>query len=187
MENSPITLVTVSLFYTVNEPTGCAMSCIPRTIVIFISVLLLSACSSSKHSTATSTVPNSDQSIFIKESNYIYKQPFDTWKGTPYKYGGNTKYGVDCSAFVQIVYLETENITLPRTTSEQSKFGEEIRLSQAKSGDLVFFKTTYKDKHVGIYLDDQHFMHASTSKGVIISRLNNPYWASVFWQVRRVN
>ncbi|MDB1123932.1 C40 family peptidase [Vibrio algarum] len=159
----------------------------PRAIIILISAFLFSACSSHKQSNAPSTLANSAQSIFIKESNSIYKQPFDTWQGTPYKYGGDSKNGVDCSAFVQRIYLETENRYLPRTTYEQSKLGTKIKLSQAKSGDLVFFKTTHKDRHVGIYLDDQHFMHASTSKGVIISRLNNPYWASVFWQVRRVN
>lgn len=153
------------------------------TIIVTVLGFLLVACSSKKQNTELS---NLAQSAFSKESNIIYKQPYDTWQGTPYKYGGTNKNGIDCSAFVQAIYLEAESQYLPRTTYEQSKLGVEIKLHQAQSGDLVFFKTGRKIRHVGIYLGDSKFMHASTSKGVIISRLNNPYWASVFWQVRRI-
>lgn len=112
---------------------------------------------------------------------------YNKWKGTPYSFGGSNKKGVDCSAFVQLVFLEAQQRALPRTTRAQSKLGEEIAIENIKSGDLVFFKTAYKQRHVGIYLDDKLFMHASTSKGVTISRLDNPYWASVFWQARRID
>ncbi|WED28208.1 NlpC/P60 family protein [Vibrio sp. DW001] len=156
---------------------------IQSTITIIVFGFLLTACASKNQSTKLS---NSAQSVFIEESNVIYKQSYNTWQGTPYKYGGTNKNGIDCSAFVQAIYLESENQYLPRTTYEQSKLGVEIKLGQAQSGDLVFFKTGRKERHVGIYLGDNKFMHASTSKGVIISRLNNPYWASVFWQVRRI-
>jgi cell wall-associated NlpC family hydrolase len=159
------------------------MRSIQSTIILIMFGFLLTACSSKKQGTELS---NSAQSVFLEESNVIYKQPYNTWQGTPYKYGGTNKNGIDCSAFVQAIYLEAGNQYLPRTTYEQSKLGVEIKLGQAQSGDLVFFKTGRKDRHVGIYLSDNKFMHASTSKGVIISRLNNPYWASVFWQVRRI-
>ncbi|TKG10403.1 C40 family peptidase, partial [Vibrio lentus] len=75
---------------------------------------------------------------------------------------------------------------LPRTTKDQSQQGKEIAYEQAISGDLVFFKTSPKVRHVGVYLGNKQFLHASTSKGVIISRLDNPYWASKFWHFRRI-
>ncbi|MFC1235554.1 NlpC/P60 family protein [Vibrio sp. F74] len=159
------------------------MRSIQSAVILIVFGFLLTACSSKKQSTELS---NSAQSVFLEDSNVIYKQPYNTWQGTPYKYGGTNKNGIDCSAFVQAIYLEAENQHLPRTTYAQSKLGVEIKLGKAQSGDLVFFKTGRKDRHVGIYLGDNKFMHASTSKGVIISRLNNPYWASVFWQVRRI-
>jgi len=154
-----------------------------------ILILLIFGCSSNRSSTSISSdkVKKSAQLVFKNSHNSLYLKPYNFWKGTPYKYGGDDKDGIDCSAFVQAVFLEAQNKILPRTTYEQSKLGIKIQLSDAKSGDLVFFKTTSKDKHVGIYLEDQKFMHSSTSKGVVISRLNNPYWASVFWQVRRFN
>ncbi|PWI34714.1 hydrolase [Vibrio albus] len=114
-------------------------------------------------------------------------EQYNKWKGTPYSFGGTEKSGIDCSAFVQVVFSEAQRMTLPRTTKAQSKLGYSISLDNIKSGDLVFFKTSYKQRHVGIYIDNQLFMHASTSKGVTISRLDNPYWASVFWQARRLH
>lgn len=125
-------------------------------------------------------------SAINSDENQLFKEEFSKWQGTPYKYGGNGLNGVDCSAFVKSVIYSSHQLQLPRTTEKQVLVGKKIELSEAKSGDLLFFKTTKKDKHVGIYLGYQQFMHASTSKGVIISRLNNPYWASVFWQARRI-
>ncbi len=112
---------------------------------------------------------------------------YNQWQGVPYRFGGNDKGGIDCSAFVQIAYREAWRISLPRTTAAQSKIGENVDYSAAKYGDLVFFKTSQTSNHVGVYLGNQRFMHASTSKGVIISRLDNPYWASTFWQFRRID
>ncbi|MGF1844228.1 NlpC/P60 family protein [Vibrio clamense] len=119
--------------------------------------------------------------------NHLLMVQFNKWSGTPYRLGGNSLNGVDCSAFVQEVYRSALGLALPRTTALQSERGRSIEYQQVKTGDLVFFKTSYKTRHVGIYLDNNRFMHASTSKGVIISRLDNPYWASAFWQIRRVN
>ena len=92
-------------------------------------------------------------------------------KGVRYKYGGNSKNGIDCSAFIQRAYNTSYNIKIPRTTKYQSKIGREIRKNQLKTGDLVFFKTGYNTRHVGIYTNNGKFMHASTKKGVIISTL----------------
>ncbi len=123
--------------------------------------------------------------IIAREESFfsIYNQ----WQGVPYRLGGNTMDGIDCSAFVQIAYRDAWQLPLPRTTKSQSKVGENVKYDAAKYGDLVFFKTTKTTNHVGVYLGNLRFMHASTSQGVIISRLDNPYWASKFWQFRRVD
>ncbi|WP_434361686.1 NlpC/P60 family protein [Parasalinivibrio latis] len=110
---------------------------------------------------------------------------FAEWKGTPYLYGGNSKSGIDCSAFTQHAFEQLYSLRLPRTTKAQAKAGKQVSLSEKQNGDLVFFKTGKKVYHVGVYVGDNHFMHASTSKGVILSRLDNPYWTRTFWQVRR--
>lgn len=114
--------------------------------------------------------------------NHQYK----TWKGVKYKYGGTTKRGVDCSAFVQRAFKDNLNIKIPRTTKLQSKVGYEVPMQDIELGDLVFFKTGYKTRHVGIYLGEGKFLHASTKRGVTISRLDNPYYSKHFWKIQRV-
>ncbi|MGL5110499.1 MAG: NlpC/P60 family protein [Vibrio ordalii] len=111
---------------------------------------------------------------------------FQRWQGVPYRLGGETLNGVDCSAFVQIAFKDAWQIPLPRTTRSQSQTGFEVNYQNAQRGDLVFFRTSRTSNHVGVYLGDKKFMHASTSKGVMISRMDNPYWASKFWQFRRI-
>lgn len=94
-------------------------------------------------------------------------------KGVPYRLGGNNYNGIDCSAFVQVAYRDVLNIHLPRTTLAQVSIGNELSYEQVQVGDLAFFKTSRKVRHVGVYIGNKQFMHASTSKGVIISRLDN--------------
>ncbi|BBB31090.1 NlpC/P60 family protein [Neptunomonas japonica] len=107
------------------------------------------------------------------------------WNGTPYKYGGNSRRGIDCSAFVARTYKDVFDLYLPRTTRAQAVVGEEISRRSARPGDLVLFKTGLFDRHVGIYLGNQYFMHASASKGVTQSRLDNPYWNDKYWKIVR--
>ncbi|CAH0525893.1 hypothetical protein VHP8226_01387 [Vibrio hippocampi] len=146
-----------------------------------LTIAALSGCAQSptSQSTGGDYLAHPDNQRFITQ--------YDKWQGTPYRLGGNSLYGIDCSAFVQTVYQDAYGLALPRTTAYQSKVGTKVAYQEAKSGDLVFFKTGRKTRHVGIYLGSNAFMHASTSKGVIISRLDNPYWASVFWHFRTVN
>ncbi|WP_246841202.1 NlpC/P60 family protein [Hahella sp. CCB-MM4] len=100
--------------------------------------------------------------------------------------GGLNKSGVDCSGFVYITYREVFGMTLPRSTRGLSNIGSGVSLSQVAPGDLVFFKTGTKQKHVGIYLGKGDFVHASTSKGVIISNIHTPYWTDAYRESRRV-
>jgi len=150
---------------------------------LIISVLL-SACSSGPEPSEQVQVTTPTNQLL--DNNPDLFQFYTEWHGTPYRLGGTQKSGIDCSAFVQKAFVEAYQLSLPRTTRQQSKQGVELNWTDAKQGDLVFFKTRRTTYHVGIYLGNKQFMHASTSKGVIISRIDNPYWASKFWQVRRV-
>lgn len=103
----------------------------------------------------------------------------DSWWGTPYRYGGDSRSGIDCSAFVQILYASVFGISsLPRTAEEQYKDSKKIRhMARLKEGDLVFFKIhSRRVSHVGIYLKNHKFVHASFTSGVMISDLTDKYW-----------
>ncbi len=108
--------------------------------------------------------------------------------GLPYKYGGNTKNGIDCSAFTQTVYRDVFNIKLERAARLQYKQGEVIEKGdELKYGDLVFFNTRKRVKpgHVGIYIGDNLFAHASSTKGVTISAIDYDYYSRTFMGARR--
>lgn len=107
------------------------------------------------------------------------------WAGTPYRLGGTSEIGIDCSALVRNVYRDTFNIDLPRSTRGQVHEGRPIDRQELQAGDLVFFDPPGRYNHVGIYVGEGYFLHASTSKGVIISSLDNSYWRRYYWQARR--
>lgn len=111
---------------------------------------------------------------------------FQKYKGTPYKYGGTTATGFDCSGFVNKVYLNAFRIELPRMTKDIAKYGYKVKESKLKVGDLVFFRPSRKYRHVGIYVGNGEFIHSSTSKGVIKSRLDNVYWSRKYSFARRI-
>ncbi|WP_232226073.1 C40 family peptidase [Salinisphaera hydrothermalis] len=113
-------------------------------------------------------------------------QVYERWAGTPYRYGGQSRNGVDCSSFVRQTVDTVESYELPRTTVEQAQVGMSIPRQDLEAGDLVFFKTGALSHHVGIYLGRGRFMHASSSQGVTISRLDNIYWRHHYWQARRI-
>jgi cell wall-associated NlpC family hydrolase len=107
---------------------------------------------------------------------------------TPYKYGGNTQKGIDCSAFTLQVYKNSFAFELPRSTSQQYKIGDSIDKDELKFGDLVFFNTRKKSfpGHVGIYLGENKFAHASRSFGVTISSLESSYYKKRYVGARRI-
>lgn len=108
----------------------------------------------------------------------------DEWIGTRYRLGGTTKEGIDCSALVQILAVTQAGITLPRTAREQYDATKRISRTELKEGDLVFFNTQGGVSHVGIYLQNNKFVHAS-SGGVTISDLFEAYWERRFIGVGR--
>ena len=110
----------------------------------------------------------------------------ERWRGVPYRLGGSSESGVDCSAFVQITFRSKLGVDLPRTTEELAREGERVSRSELQAGDLVFFKTGFRQRHVGIYMGGKRFLHASTSRGVMTSSLNNVYWKERYWKARRI-
>ncbi|MDF1880213.1 C40 family peptidase [Sulfurimonas sp. MAG313] len=158
-------------------------------------LLVLSGCSRKPHTynkpstnhkktthTSTKRVSSPKKSSLL---NRLYAQ-HRAWKGTPYRYGGLSKNGVDCSGFVYQTYKQLFKIKLPRSTKDQVRQGKRVYVSQLRAGDLVFFKTGRNVRHVGIYLEKGKFLHASSSKGVMISTLLTGYWKSKYWQSRRL-
>ena len=107
------------------------------------------------------------------------------WAGAPYRIGGTTDRGIDCSALVRNVFRDTFDVELPRSTQDQVHEGRPIDRQELQAGDLVFFRPPGRYNHVGIYVGNGYFLHASTSKGVIISSLDNSYWQRYYWQSRR--
>lgn len=107
--------------------------------------------------------------------------------GVPYLWGGESPSGFDCSGFVQYVF-KAHGISLNRTCETQYKHGKYVSKSNLKPGDLVFFQNTYKAgiSHVGIYIGDGKFIHASSSKGVTISNLSSGYYTSHYYGARRI-
>ena len=109
-----------------------------------------------------------------------------TFLGVPYKLGGSTLKGIDCSAFVRKIY-EIFNIELPRTTREQFSIGKKIGKEQLEEGDLVFFRRRGNSSHVGIYIGDNQFVHASSyNRQVKIDYLDTPYYSKRFLRGVRV-
>jgi NlpC/P60 family protein len=111
----------------------------------------------------------------------------DNWYGTRYRLGGTTKTGIDCSAFSQLFFSTIYGISLPRTSKEQYYMSEKISRSHLQQGDLIFFNTRGGVSHVGIYLQNNKFVHAATSGGVMISDFFDPYWHSRFIGVGRMS
>ena len=170
------------------------MKYILYTLII---VLLFTGCSrrppSKPHTKNTSHTKVIKQSHAQKQNSHTVNSTLSRlytqhkgWKGTPYRYGGLSKKGIDCSGFIYQTFNSLFNIKLPRSTSEQVAQGKRVYKNQLHAGDLVFFKTGRKLRHVGIYLEKGKFLHASSSKGVMISNIHTKYWKNSYWQARRI-
>jgi len=129
---------------------------------------------------ARQTQPDVDKILTL-----LYQQ-LDAWEGVPYRLGGLSKEGVDCSGFVYMTYLTQFNIRLPRSTYQQARIGDYVFQNDLRAGDLVFFRIGYSTRHVGVYLENGLFAHASKSSGVIRSRLQDDYWSNRYWKAIRI-
>lgn len=113
-------------------------------------------------------------------------QAIDIWYGTRYRLGGTSKDGIDCSAFVQTIFVSVFGVTLPRMAKDQYKVARRISRTELQEGDLLFFNTIGGVSHVGIYLQNNKFVHASVS-GVMISDMFDPYYVKHFISAGRIS
>lgn len=156
--------------------------------------LLLTSCGSSR-STSQKSTRYSKQSTSSTSSNAKANQVVTfakSFEGTRYKFGGTTSSGMDCSGLVFIAF-KNQNVVLPRVSRDMATRGTRIELGQTDAGDLVFFKTSKSSRninHVGLVVEAQNgsifFIHSTTSRGVIISSLDEGYWNSAFVEARRI-
>ncbi len=164
--------------------------CFYRILIGVLGVVFLTACSTPpRYLEQDRGEKNRYFSVTTFSETEVRRQlleQFNRWKGTPYRYGGNSLNGVDCSAFVQNTYWEKFNKRIPRTTRTQIKVGKRIQKSQLRVGDIVFFKTGRNSMHNGIYIGNAQFIHASSSKGVTRSSLHNTYWRKRYLTSRRI-
>lgn len=128
--------------------------------------------------------------LFEKKMDELMAEA-ESYLGTPYRYGGMSRSGIDCSAFVLSVFGATMGMNLPRVAASQALQGESVSKEELRKGDLVFFSRGGRISHVGIvhHIDEAgeiQFIHASTSKGVMISPLSDKYWGPKFRFAKRI-
>lgn len=111
-----------------------------------------------------------------------------SYLGVPYKYGGTSGNGIDCSGFVFLVFKEVYNVELPRSSGKMWKLGKIVSPNLARPGDLIFFRGGFLNRvnHVGIYMGNDRFVHASGTNGVIYSDINDDYYSRHFAAIRRI-
>lgn len=147
-------------------------------ISLFVmALLLLSGCRSSRNTVndryaeSLVTIADANRRAIVEEAH--------SWLGTKYRYGGNNRSGVDCSGMVMQIYLKVTNVKLPRNSAQQQRYCRKIKRKNLEEGDLVFFATGRDKKHVshvGIYIGGNRMIHASSSRGVIESNLDDNYY-----------
>lgn len=168
-----------------------------KIYLLLLIISTLSSCKStkntSKRSKRTSTKTTKVETIKKPISNQAKAIITEAkrYKGTKYKYGGTTKKGMDCSGLIYTSF-GANDILMPRTTKELSTKGNWVDIKKLQEGDLVFFatkKNSRKVNHVGIVTDikgdEVYFIHASSSRGVMISKLSERYWYFAYVQARR--
>lgn len=176
-----------------------------RPALLVLTVMMLSGCSALKTSRYAEPASGAEQAVTAETAkdaaadsllslgadplvllDNILRTAAQPWIGTPYLFGGTSASGIDCSALIQTVFASALQFTLPRTTEQQEQIGNRVRHNRLDVGDLVFFRPDGKGRHAGIVLSNRQFVHASTSQGVMISHLDEPYWRRWYHTGRRI-
>jgi cell wall-associated NlpC family hydrolase len=147
---------------------------------------MATGCAGTGASTRTDGGPGAERSWSDATVETKLRAASDRWAGVPHEWGGTSRQGIDCSSLVQTVYSEAFAVSVPRTTEAQSDLGTRVDRQALRPGDLVFFLPSRGKPHVGIYLSNGEFVHASSSRGVTVSNLDRPYWTDAWWQARRL-
>lgn len=153
--------------------------------VFGILIILIFACTSAARFSSQRGLRQQNEPILNKGSRLW--QIAQSWLNVPYKYGGMDRNGIDCSALSRTIYRDAFGIELPRMAKDQMKGGTFVRQPWLKEGDLLFFRDergSFQD-HVGVFLGDGQFIHASSSQGVIISDLFSKYYQERLIMARR--
>ena len=174
-----------------------------KIALILLTMIALSSCGSAKNkpvvtkkSKTTKTINKTKESTNTTTTAQALAQSIinnaEKYQGTRYKYGGTTKKGMDCSGLIYTAF-KANNVTIPRVSSAMAKTGDWIDLKTVREGDLLFFATKKNSRsvnHVGLVTatngDAIEFIHATTSSGVITSKLKEKYWYFAFVQARRI-
>ena len=171
---------------------------IKKSIYILLFSFLMISCGSSKNISAykkpKKVKNNSVSSSSLNNPTIADKVVWTavTYKGVPYRYGGMTKRGMDCSGLIYTSFKQ-RNVTVPRTSGELYRKSRDISLRNVKRGDLLFFKTSRKRgkvNHVGLVtsIDNGNikFIHSTTSRGVLVTSLYSDYWKKAFIKAKRI-
>jgi cell wall-associated NlpC family hydrolase len=129
-----------------------------------------------------------DEAVYADKLAHQLSQAIDAYLGVPYKWGGTTAMGMDCSGFVSVVYQKAVGLVLPRNSVEMFKLGREVDFGDLYYGDLVFFENIEDQgvSHVGIYVGNSEFAHAGVTEGVTISAMLEPYYIDRYVGARRL-
>jgi cell wall-associated NlpC family hydrolase len=159
--------------------------------------LIISSCASSVRFTSDRENSRKTTKTEKPENNFnnkdVSNDPFsnklieeaEAWLGTPYRYGGESRNGVDCSGFVLQVYTAL-GVQIPRTSNQQYDYVKKINFDEKKTGDLIFFSKNSKINHVGIYLGSGEMIHASSSNGVVKQSIYDNYFEDKIAGIGRV-
>jgi cell wall-associated NlpC family hydrolase len=119
-------------------------------------------------------------------SSHGLQKVAESYLGAPYRWGGMNRTGMDCSGFIKKVYAEVFSITLPHSSAKIAKLGRAVSRKKLRQGDIVLFGSILGIHHAGIYMNDNKFIHASTTAGVVYSSLHESYYRKKYKGARRV-
>ena len=147
-----------------------------KLVILFFGILILTSCATKKKVISTTKAARAADAMANLKNKDLYRFITD-WTGVKYKLGGMDKKGIDCSGFALILERDIYGLTLPRRSRDQAEAVKKKHKSKLKEGDLLFFAFGGNEvDHVGVYLNDDFFVHASTTRGVIVDDLNLPIY-----------